>query len=183
MTPTLIYRFNDAAAYRLLESASTARARVTLRAGCPGKDAFLRVVAQRQVDDAPEIAAVITLPLIAVDGNPERLLLDVLGDASSGCVSLEAVDARGRGLAYSFGAVDFSGWRTLTAEVQRPSEYWGQRRDDGTSEVVPPVQPLRLEIQLGEECDVVDIGLGALSVIGSVRLTSPAIATRETDEL
>ncbi len=179
---TLVYRFDDAAAFPLLETETTARGPVTL---CVegGRDrsakmisAFLRIALQRRTSDPPEITVVIGLPLIAIDGNPERLLLDVLGDASGCRLFVEGGDARGWGFCYSLGEVDFTGWRECWAEVQRPTKYWGQCKEEGRGGVVMPLQPFRVGIRLSERCRKIDVGLGALRVTGDVRLVAPGIA-------
>ncbi len=173
---TLLYRFDDTYAFPLLKSETTARGAVTVRVERGADDAFLRVALQRQSSDAPEVAVVIGLPLLAIDGSPQRLLLDVLGDTSGCHLFLEAGDARGWGLAYSFGTIDFSGWHRPSVDVQEPCEYWGTCKAEGTHGVVPPLQPYRLRLTMSEKCRTIDVGLGALSVTGDVRLAPPGIA-------
>ena len=174
---TIVYRFDDVASFPLLESETTARGPVTIRVEGQGEEAFLRIAAQRQDNDVPEVVVMISLPLLAIDGDPQELLLEVLGDASGCRLFIEAGDARGWGFAYSFGPVDFSGWRRCTADVQRPSECWGQCEEEGACRVVPPVQPFHLGIGIGKRCDAVGIGVRALRVVGEVRLTPPGIAS------
>lgn len=173
---TLLYRFDDAEAFALLKSQTTARGPVTVRVDCQDNDMFLRVTLTRQEDDPPEITVVIALPLLAVDGKLEEFLLDLLGDASGCRIFAEAGDTHGWGFTYSFGSVDFSGWRTCTVNAQNPSEYWGEREKDGTPGVVPPVQLFKLGLLMSESCRAIDIGLGKLSVTGDVRLAPPGIA-------
>lgn len=173
---TLLYRFDDAEAFALLKSQTTARGPVTIRVDCQGNDMFLRVTVTRQQDDPPEITVVIALPLLAVDGKPEEFLLNVLGDASGCRIFAEAGDAHGWGFAYSFGSVDFSDWRTCPADARSPSEYWGEREKSGTPGIVPPVQLFKLGLLMSETCRTIDIGLGKLSVTGDVRIAPPGIA-------
>ncbi len=174
---TLLYAFDDAEVFPLLESYTTARGPVTVRVECHVDDTLLRIAFRRRDDDPPAIAAVIALPLMAVDGQPEEFLLDVLGDASGCELFAEAGDARGRGFAYSFGSVDFSGWRTCRTDVQSPSELWGEHEGNGTRRIVPPVQLYRLRVEVGRSSEAVDVGLGALRITGNVRLAPPGIAT------
>ncbi len=174
---TIVQRFDDANSFPLLESETTVRGLVTLRVEDQGDEAFLRIAAQRQANDMPEVIVMISLPLVAIDGDPQELLLEVLGDASGCRLFLEAGDARGWGFAYSFGPVDFSGWRTCKTDVQRPSETWGQCKEEGACRVVPPVQPFHLGIGLGKRCAAIDIGLRALRVVGDARLAPPGIAS------
>lgn len=174
---TIVYRFDDMGSFPLLESETTGRKPVTVRAQGRGDEAFLRIAAQRQAKDKPEVIVMIGLPLVAIDGDPQELLLEVLGDASGCGLFVEAGDARGWGFAYAFGPIDFSGWRTCRAQVQRPSECWGQCQEEGTCRVVPPVQPVRLGIGLSKLCDAIDIGVRALRVVGDARLAPPGIAS------
>ncbi len=173
---TLLYRFDHAEAFPLLKSESTARGPVTVRVERRDENAILRIAVRRKSSDAAEMAVLIGLPLLAIDGNPQRLLFDVLGDASGCSLFLEAGDARGWGLAYSFGPVDFSGWHSHSADVQEPCEYWGTCKAEGTRGAVPPLQPYRLRLTMNETCRAVDIGLGPLSVTGDVRLAPSGIA-------
>ena len=145
---TLVFRFDDTAAFPLLETVTTARGPVTVQAGAQNGDACLRIALSREPQDPPAIKAVLALPPVAADGKPQEWMLDVLGDASGCCILLEAGDARGWGFSYSFGSIDFAGRRTCAAQVQKPIEYWGARKEDGTLGVVPPVQPFRLVIML-----------------------------------
>ncbi len=197
---TLVYRFDDGEAFFLLESETTARGPAAVRVEGRGNEAFLRVTLERQPDEPGEVAVGIALPLVAIDGSPEQLLLDVVGDASGCRLFLEVADARGWGLAYSFGEVKFFGRRTCAVRVQEPSECWGAPAADdrrpltndrsGSEQVVgsahshlsrvrviPPIQPYHLKLVLHESCRSVDLGFGALSVTGDVRLAPPGIAS------
>lgn len=174
---TLLYRFDDADVFPLLETETTARGPVQIRVDGCGPDAFVRIAVHRHDDDPAETIAVIALPLIAVDGKPEKLLLDVLGDASGCRVFVEAGDTEGWGFAYRFGNVDFAGWRTCSADAQQPDEFWGPREKTDRSAVIPPVQLYRLGIAMNERCQGFDIGVKALSVTGHVRLAPPGIAS------
>lgn len=174
---TLLYRFDEVRSFPVLESDTTARGPVTVGVDCHADDTFLRVTLKRRVDDPREIVAVIALPLIAVGGRPEEFLLDVRGDASGCRLLAEAGDARGWGFAYAFGQVGFTGWRTCSVAVQRPYAFWGERKDDDTSCIVPPVQLYRLRIEAGESCEAVDLGLGALWATGEARVVPAGIAT------
>ena len=174
---TLVYRFDDADSFHLLDSDTTARGPVTVRVETAGGNSFLRVAFRRKGDDPPRIAAVLALPLVAIDGHPRELRLDVLGNADGCHLTAEAGDAEGWGFAYSFGRVDFTGLRTCTAKVATPSEYWGTRKTVDIPGIVPPLQLFRLLITTEQQCQAVDIGLAALSVTGDVRVASPGIAT------
>lgn len=90
---------------------------------------------------------------------------------------LETADARGLGLAYSFGIADFSGWHTFSVNVHEPYEYWGACKAEGTHGVVPPLQPYRLRLTMSQACRCIDVGLGALTVTGDVRLAPPGITS------
>ena len=142
-----------------------------------GGESVLRVALQRHVDDTKEVKVVFALPLIAVDGLVEEFLLDIVGDASGCELFLEAGDARGWGFAYSFGRVDLKGECTCSTDAQRPGEYWGARKEEGTPGIVPPVQPYRLTIVMDAACGGFDLALRALRVTGQVRLAPPGIAS------
>lgn len=174
---TLLYRFDNTEDFLLLESETTARGLVAIRVDGIKPHSFLRIAMTRHSEDPPEITVLVALPLIAIDGKPQKLLLDVLGDAGGCHLFLEAGDAQGWGFAYSLGSVDFTGWRTCTVDVQEPGEYWGERREDATPGIIPPLQLYRLGLTMSERCRAVDVGLGALNVTGDVRLAPPGIAS------
>lgn len=172
----LLYRFDDPAAFPLLETETTARGPVALSVEGHDVAACLRIQLQRQEEDHDEIRAVIGLPMVAVGGQPKDWLLDVMGDHSGALLELEAADRRGWGFSYSFGRVDFSRQHTCRAPVQEPTEYWSQRKSDGTQGVVPPIQPFRLVVVLDKQCQGVDVALVALRVDGDVQIVPPGLA-------
>ena len=172
----LLYRFDDAEAFPLLETETTAQGSVMLGAEGDDVDACLRVQLRRKREERDQIKAVIGLSLVAVGGEPQNWILDVVGDASGALLELEAGDRGGSGLTYSLGCVDFLGRRTCRAPVQSPAEYWGKRKGCGTQGVLPPVQPFRLAFILGERCEGIDLRLVALEVDGDAQLVPPGIA-------
>lgn len=174
---TLLYRFDSPDLMTVLEQQTTARGPVDIRAQQHGGATTLRVAVRRHSKDAVEVKVVLALPLVAVDGVPEKFLLDIVGDGSGCLLYLEAGDARGWGFAYWLGKVDFTGPGTCSAEVHRPWKYWGARKKDGTAGVVPPVQPFRLAIAMSAACDGFDLCVRALHVTGQVRLTPPGFAS------
>lgn len=143
--------------------------------GC-APNTCLRIALRRESDDPAEIAVVLALPPLAVDGSPEELLLDVLGDASGCRLFLEAGDAQGLGFSYSFGNVGFMGRRACAVDVREPCEYWGGPEANAAPRVVAPLQLHRLGLAMPESCRGVYIGLGALKVTGNVRLAPSGIA-------
>ena len=174
---TLLYRFDSPDLMTVLEQQTTARGPVDIRAEQYGGATALRVAVRRHREDAVEVKVVLALPLVAIDGVPEKFLLDIIGDASGCLLYLEAGDIRGWGFAYWLGKVDFTGPGTCSAEVQRPWKYWGARKKDDTGGVVPPVQPYRLGITMGALCDGFDLCLRALHVTGQVRLAPTGLAS------
>jgi hypothetical protein len=199
---TLLHRFDSTDRFPLLESWTTTRSPVTLRVDrggiregqtdtggggladaqpddppvAGGRSPFLRIALRRADDDPPEMIAVIALPLLAIDGNPTQLQLDVLGDASGCHLFIEAGDAVGAGFAYDLGSVDFVGWQTCRAEVARPAECWAAPGGGAPSVFTPPLQPYRLGLTAGASCSRVDLGLAELRVSGEVRIALPGVA-------
>ena len=174
---TLLYRFDDPAAFPVLESETTATGPVSVHVEGHGTETFLWIAAERAGNDPPGAKVVLALPPREIAGSPEMVQLSVLGDASGCAVFLEAADANGWGFAYAFEPIDFRGWRTLEVEVQRPAERFGDHDSDvATSLIEAPVQPSRLGIRLGPSLHRTEIGLATLSVTGNVRLVRPGIA-------
>ncbi|MFH1108341.1 MAG: hypothetical protein V1790_03965 [Planctomycetota bacterium] len=169
---TVIYRFDDASRFPVFESHTTAKGSVTVQSACEkpsplggrglgeGGD-FVRIGYERTEADETELAVVLALPLVAVDGRPRQLLLDVLGDASGCHLRLEGMDAEGGISAFSFGAVAFQGWRTLRADASKP---------------VPPLQFHRLRITAAPSFAALRLGLRSLSLTGPVRFVPPGLA-------
>jgi len=158
---TVIYRFDDASRFPVFESHTTAKGPVTVQTQRDDTGDFVRIAYARTEADETEFAIVLALPLVAVDGRPRQLLLDVLGDASGCHLRLEGMDAGGVISAFSFGAVTFQGWRTLRADASKP---------------VPPLQFHRLRITAAPSFAALRLGLRSLSLTGPVRLLPPGIA-------
>ena len=166
---TVIYRFDDASRFPVFESHTTAKGSVTVQTQRDDTGDFVRIGYERTEADGTEVAIVLALPLVAVEGRPGQLLLDVLGDASGCHLRLEGMDAGGALLALFFGAVTFQGWRTLRADASKP---------------VPPLQFHRLRITAVPASVAVRLGLRSLSLTGPVRLAPPGVAgyNRESQE-
>ena len=158
---TVIYRFDDASRFPVFESHTTAKGPVTVQTQRDDTGDFVRIGYERTEADETELAVVLALPLVAVDGRPRQLLLDVLGDASGCHLRLEGMDAEGALLAFSFGAVTFQGWRTLRVDASDP---------------VPPLQFHRLRITAAPSFAALRLGLRSLSLTGPVRLVPPGLA-------
>lgn len=173
----LVYRFDNTEAFRLLEEATTARGPIKFELRESATEPNLQIAFDRCGDDSREIEAAVALPPRALDGRPDRLILEVLGDASGCRLALESGDAQEGGFAYFFGPIDFAGRGTVSADARHPAEYWGGRNENDTPEVVPPLRFFRLSIVLSAQCHGVDVGLHALRVTGDVRLGPPGIAT------
>lgn len=54
---------------------------------------------------------------VEVPGNPNEMLIDILGDGKSGKLWLEATDASGQDHQIMIGTVDWTGWRTVTVDM------------------------------------------------------------------
>ena len=165
MTPacplaTVLYRFDDAARFPVFESHTTVKAPVAVHADRDVAGDFLRITYQRQDDDADEVTIVFALPIVAVDGRPRQLLLDVFGDAGGCHLHLEVMDGRGSLLVLPFGLVDFAGWRTLRADA---------------SKLESPIQFLRLRLTTARSTSTVRLGLRSLSMTGIVRVAAAGI--------
>lgn len=166
MTPacplaTVLYRFDDAGRFPVFESHTKAKGRVAVHVDRDDAGVFLRIAYERQAADADEVTIVLALPLVAVDGRPRQLLLELFGDAGGCHLHLESMDGRGSPLAMPFGVVDFDGWRTLRA--------------DG-SKLAPPIQLHRLRLTAAQGCASMNLGLRSLSMTGDVRVAAAGIA-------
>ena len=172
----LLCRFDSVDDFPVLESYTTLRGPVTTRVEGRGNEAMLRVLVDPQQNEPDDATVVIGLPLVAVDGAPERLELTIDGDASRCQLLLDVTDGRGGGLTYSFGIVDFSCVRTCSVDVQRPVEVWGGQYERNPAKTTPPIHLLRLTIRVDTSRERVDVGLVTLAVTGEVWLAPPGIA-------
>lgn len=175
----LLYRFDNAEKYPVLESRTTAHGEVTVRAHPPpadGDQATLRITVPPQPTDLVEPTVVLAMPLRAIDGKPRQFLLDVYGDASSCRIWLEAGDATGVGLVYGLGTIHFAGWGTCTADATQPSERWGPQQHEGPTGVTLPLHLYRLGFALGANREGLDIRLKTLSASGELRFAPSGIA-------
>ena len=191
----IVYRFDRLDAFPLLDSYTTDPQGVTMRVDEHGPEKILRVTCQRirstenrkealcdtsHVDGASdqpvERCVTLALPLRAIDGQPEQLVLEIDGDAGGCNVFLEAADGGGCGLVYHFGTVDFRGRRACAISVQRPCERWSARALVEAEPVLLPLQFHRLRIELPAGCHSLDLGLVSLSVTGPVQPITPGIA-------
>ena len=174
--PTLLYRFDDTDAFPFLETESCVRGAVELRLEGNSPNQHLHLSWARTDGDPPEPSIVMGLPFRAIDGCPVQVLLEVCGDAGGSRLLLEAGDARGWGFAYGLGRIDFRGWRTCAADVQKPCEFWGAHEAGPWAGLSPPVQLQRLKIALDPSCRGVELQFGELTISGTVRITHPGIA-------
>ena len=191
----IVYRFDRLDAFPLLDSYTTNPQGVTMRVDELGPEKILRVTCQRirstenrqealcdtsHVDGASDRpvkpCVTLALPLRAIDGQPEQLVLEIDGDAGGCNVFLEAADGSGCGLVYHFGTVDFTGRQACAISVQRPCERWSARAPSDAEPVLPPLQFHRLRFELPAGCPGLDLGLVSLSVTGAVQPITPGIA-------
>jgi hypothetical protein len=184
----VLYRFDDTERVVLLDSETTIPGSVTLEAVSRAGVRCLRVRYQQGADPAcgsegrPDgqtaepAEIVIALPVVAVDGDPGQLVLDVFGDASGCEVAIEAADAAMRRVRCCVGTVDFTGWGTCRANVRRVFEDPGTLGSDAPVPFTPPVQFLRLRITPPEGCTSVDLSFGSLSITGDVRVVPSGLA-------
>ncbi len=173
---TVLYRFDSVDEFPLLESYTTVRGSAVIRVEGRGDDAMLRVVVDPLENEPDDAAAVIALPLVAVDGLVERFELTVDGDASGCTLLLDAADACGSALTYTFGTVHFGGIRTCSVDAGRALSAQGGRHERSTAKITPPIHLCRLSIVLAPLSRGVDLGLVGLSVTGAIRLAPPGIA-------
>ncbi len=184
----ILYRFDDTERFALLESVTTAPGRVTLEVLSLAGRSCLRIRHQpgadqgsgsegRPVCQAAEPARIaVALPLVAIGGDPELLVLDVHGDASGCEIALEATDASMRLLRYSFGAVDFAGWRTCQADLRKPVDWQASQGPNGTTVVEPPIQFFQLCLTIPDMCRAVDLCLASVAVTGRTRVVPSGLA-------
>ena len=172
----LLYRFNRPETFPLLSTYTTARGPVSIRVVGESDDAALTLALGRHHDDPGEITVMLGLPLIAIEGRPERLELDLSGDLTGCRVFVEAADSCGVGITYTLGGEGGSGPRTWSAKAQDPDESWGERHHGDLPGSALPLQFHRLGFALGPGCRGVDVRLTRLRVTGDVRLAGPGMA-------
>lgn len=196
----LLYRFDNVEDFPVLESETTARERVRLCLEGAGNDTHLHVIVKPEkgiysvADSDADIdvqdgfnegletseqaggAVVLALPLLAVDGNPEKFELEASASVGRCDIIAEAGDALGWGFAYSFGRVGVGGRQVHTVNAQQPNEFWGDRDDEDTSRIIPPIQLFRLRLVVREPSRPLGIDLRALVVTGDVHLVRPGLA-------
>ncbi|UCE60096.1 MAG: hypothetical protein JSU63_21960 [Phycisphaerales bacterium] len=175
----LLYKFDSADDFPVLDSYTTARGVISSHVEDRGDGSVLRICLARHPDEVPDTVIVLALPLVAVDGEPERLELTVHGDGSRCRLSIDASDARGIGFSYSFGQVDFMGKRTCRADVCKPDEVWDECQHNHRPQVTPPIQLLRLRIHFNRSAAQASVGLVALSVTGNAHRGASGIAKRK----
>ncbi len=184
----IVYRFDNVEAFPLLESYTTEPQSVTTRIDQLGAETILRISYRQSraagislpgagsASQPAKPCVTLALPLRAIDGNPDQLLLEVLGDGSGCDVFLEAADGSGCGLVYCFAAVDFAGRRACTTDVQRPHQRWGDASRSAAGPALLPLQFNRLRIVLPTECNGFDLGLISLRATGDVRPAACGLA-------
>ena len=184
----ILYRFDDAERFALLESVTTVPGRVTLETLSLAGRMCLRIRYQPAADHGPgsegrpvghasePARIVVALPLVAIGGDPEQLELDVHGDASCCEIAIEAVDASMSRVCYSFGAVGFVGWRTCRTDVLKPVERQASRGSDGATVVEPPIQFFQLRLTTPERYAAVDLCLASMAVTGRARVVPSGLA-------
>ncbi len=181
----LVYRFDNVEAFPLLEVLTTLAEKPTLRIDGHGHAAILRMEVSQKACAAAVGRAVLALPPRTVEGLPQQFLLEIHGDANGCRVVMEAFDAGGEPLIYSFGVVDFNGWRTVGSRIADCGLWTGDRRGaEGDSQsairnpqsVSPPIDLCRLAILTGEREGGFSIGLRSICVTGHVRLPASGLA-------
>jgi len=140
---------------------------------------------ERVDTDPPDVDVVLALPVRAIDvrvpiaGKPRRegfeILLDLCGDTTGCRIWIEAGDVAGCELRYSFGAIDFSGLGTLTANLAHPEEAAAVSVGD-RGDTILPIQFYRLGITLPNGCPRVDVSLRQLRAGDGVRIVPAGIA-------
>lgn len=105
------------------------------------------------------------IPLRAIDGDVDALLLTVLGDGGGAVVSLTCRRASDPEFEVRFPPIDFTDRRTIAAAL--PAECGSQR---GLLHIE------RLNIDAPSGAEHTSLGLFSLAAIGVCRVASPAIA-------
>lgn len=129
-----------------------------------GQSPFLHVQHDGPVSDRP-VRLGFAIPLRAVDGHVDAILLTVLGDGCKAIVSLTCRTARGPEFEIRFPPIDFTDRRTMAAALPVES--------------APELGFLhieRLNIQLPAGVERASLGLFSLAVLGTCRVVSPSIA-------
>ena len=174
---TRLYRFDDIEALPILESRTTVRGGVVTNVRSAGEEAEVTLTLARHPADPTDACVMLALPIIAVDGMPERLGLTIRGDGSGVRPFLEAGDAEVGGFIYRFERINTTGVGTHWVDVVNPSEWLGERQtQEGEATIAPPLRLYRLGFTIGDAAKGLAIGLRGIVVTGEVRLTSPGIA-------
>lgn len=129
-----------------------------------GRSTYVHVDHPGRLSDGP-IHLAFAIPLRAVDGRVDALLLTVLGDGCEAVVSLTGRRMSGPEFEIRFPPIDFTDRRTIsTAPGEIGDSHCGLLHIE------------RLNIQLPAGVERASLGLFSLAVLGTCRLISPAIA-------
>jgi hypothetical protein len=169
----LLYRFDNVERFPILDSRTSARGMLTTRLESSGEAAVLGVAVRRDHADTAESVIVLGLPLRSVEGKLAQVQLELDDGGGDVRAWLEAADAAGVGLVYTFGAVSARGWQQREADASRPDERWmaGPQGD-----IAQPIQLQRLGLAVKSQKGLVIIKLRALSVTGDARIVPGGIA-------
>ena len=165
---TVVYRFADRESFPIIESASRIPGHVSLHVCEDDQRRCLEIRlppgdAPPEHDDRSGPVIALHLPPIAIHGLPRSLILDVNCDTRGCTVALDAFDAFGEIVSFTFDAPGSSGWQRVRAAFD-------------TRRAECPVQPTRLRISFPSGDKGGALGIATLSVTGDVRLASPGLA-------
>ena len=174
--PMDLYRFDHLTAFPLLATFTTARNPAFLRITGQGDAVGLAITLDRHAEDPADIDLVFGLPFVAVDGQLERLELDVVGDLTGCRMCLEGTDSGGARLVYALADDARSGRQRCSAQVQAPSGVRGEISEEKVRTVQPPLQLHRLRVTVGPGVQRLDLRLLRLRVTGDARRCPTGIA-------
>jgi len=161
----VLYRFDSAEAFPVLESFCSERGRIEARAVGASDDVSLMVSLRRDDTSSDATEAVLALPPRTVAGSIERIEISVVGDRSGCTLALDAEDQTGAVRRLDFGMVGFEGVGLCVCD-------WP------VSEKMQIIKFHRLRIVIGPCCASATLILLSLSVRGEVRFLPSGVAQK-----
>lgn len=161
--PGLI-QFSSPEQLRLFASHSRSVGSVQVVAREWGQTPYLHIDHHGRAGDEP-ICLAFAIPLRAIEGDVDALLLTVLGDGCGAVISLTCRGLSRPEFEIWFPPIDFTDRRTISTELPC-----------GDAPQLGRLQIERLNIQIPGDVEHGSLGLFSLAALGACRVVSPAIA-------
>ncbi len=163
----VIYRFDSAKTYCLIESRTTACEGVKIEPVRHEDRTGLRITFRREPGGSEEATLAIALPLRSIGGAHGPFVLDAHGDATDLRFRLHGLDAENREVAYMLSRSDTDD--THSADMSHPEG------DDATPAALP-LQLHQLSITITARAVTADVTLFALHAAGDLHLVPSGLA-------